>query len=468
MAPITEPTSNPYLEGVKAPIGDEITAFDLPVTGHIPVELTGRLLRNGPNPIGTIENPMRHHWFLGDGMVHGVRLCEGKAEWYRNRWVRSNRVAEHLGEEPPTGPTNNGHAGFSPNTNVGGHAGKTFALVEGGPPPTELSYELETIARTDFGGTLEMTFSAHPKLDPASGELHAMTYCWPDRMDHLQYVVLGHDGLVTKTVNIPVPDMPMVHDISLTENWIVVYDLPVTVRGDLLAEGYNFPFGWNPEHPARLGLLPRAAESADQIVWVDVAPCFTFHPVNAYEDPDGNVVIDYCRYERLFDLDVLGPFTRDPAPTLDRWTINPSSRTVNEERIDGRGHEFPRHNPRYGLTDYQFAYTSILDYERPSLVGPIAKTDTKTGQVIEHDFGPGKGGAEPVFVPRDGGASEDDGWVLSIVHDAVNEGAELAIIDAQDFAGPAVATVTLPRRVPFGFHGNWVSDRSVAPEQRAG
>ena len=454
----TEPVTNPYLEGINAPVQTEVTAFDLPVTGQLPTDLNGRWLRNGPNPIGEVENPLRHHWFGGDGMVHGVRLGDGKADWYRNRWVRSDNVADHLGEERPTGPANGGRTATGPNTNVGGFAGKTYAMVEAGTTPTELSYELETIGRSDFGGTLENGFSAHPKYDPSTGELHAMTYCWPDLIDHLQYVVVGPDGHVTKTIDIPVNDMPMVHDISITENWVVVFDLPVTVRMDMITKGYSLPVGWNPEHPARIGLLPRSATDATSIIWCDVAPCFTFHPLNAYDDAEGNVVIDFCRYEKLFDLDLLGPFSLDAPPTLDRWTVNPTTRTVHEERIDDRAHEFPRHDPRIGLRPHRFGYTALVDYASPVLHGPICKTDVTTGEVIEHDFGPGRGGAEPIFVPREGSTAEDDGWIITLVHDVPNDGAELHVIAADDFAAPAVATIALPQRVPTGFHGNWVRD----------
>src|SRR5580698_10522770 len=94
--------TNTFLQGPFAPGTDEITAFDLPVTGRIPAELNGRYLRNGPNPLG-LDDP-GYHWFIGAGMVHGVRLRDGRAEWDRNRWVRSRRVAEAIGETWAQGP----------------------------------------------------------------------------------------------------------------------------------------------------------------------------------------------------------------------------------------------------------------------------------------------------------------------------------------------------------------------------
>lgn len=464
MTDVDQQMTNRYLTGAMAPVDQEVTAFDLPVVGQLPSELEGRWLRNGPNPIGEVTDPAHHHWFSGDGMVHGLRLRDGRAEWYRNRWVRSSRIADALGEPQPGGPAFGGRTALGPNTNVGGFAGTTWAMVEGGTPPTMLSYELDTIARNDFGGTLPAAFSAHPKHDPATGELHAMTYCWPDLVDHLQYVVVDRTGVVTKTVDIPVADMPMVHDISITPNWAVVYDLPVTVRMDLLAEGYNIPVGWNPDHPARVGLLPRTSDSAADIVWCDVEPCFVFHPLNAYENDAGQVVVDLCRYERLFHNDVLGPFSSDTPPTLDRWTIDPTTRKVNEERIDERAHEFPRHHPGVSTRRHRYGYTAVVDYEAPSLHGSIFKTDFTTGELTEHRFGEGQGGAEPVFVPRAGGTDEDDGWILDLVHNGADGNSELHVIDAQDFTADAVAVVSLPVRVPIGFHGNWVSDAQVAPD----
>lgn len=462
--PARTDATNRYLEGDRAPVAEEITAFDLSVTGNLPDELSGRWLRNGPNPINDVDEPGKHHWFSGDGMVHGVRLRGGKAEWYRNRWVRADDVADALGEPRPEGPSFGNRTASGPNTNVGGFAGTTWAMVEGGGTPVELSYDLDTIGRNDFNGTLPAAFSAHPKYDPSTGDLHAMTYCWPDLMDHIQYVVVGQDpttkvAAVTKVVDIPVPGMPMVHDISITPNWAVVFDLAVTISGEAFNRGINVPFGWNPDHPTRIGLLSRHAEDASGIIWCEVDPCATFHPLNAFEDAQGRVVIDFCRYERMFDNDMLGPFG-DSMPTLDRWTIDPATRHVHEERIDDRAHEFPRHDPRVGLKEHQFGYTAEVHPDGPMLHGSTFKTDYRSGTVAEHSWGQGRGGAEPIFIPRDGSTAEDDGWLMVLVHDhtTATPGAELCVLDARDMAADPVARIHLPQRVPIGFHGNWVPD----------
>ena len=445
IAPIgRRPNGNQYLAGNFAPVQTEVTAHDLTVIGQIPADLEGRWLRNGPNP-EEVADPSKHHWFLGEGMVHGVRLRGGRAEWYKNRFVGS-------AADRSTG-------NFGPNTNVGGFAGRTWAMVEGGNPPMEMSYDLEPLGVNRFNGTLDGPFTAHPKYDPATGELHAMNYHWPDLIDHVNYTVVGGDGTVTKQLAIPVPDMPMMHDMSLTDTYVVVYDLPVTVSMNVLADGYGFPFAWNPNRAARVGLLPRLGE-ADDIIWCDVEPCYVFHPLNAYDAPDGTVVIDLCRYDDLMVNDRLGPFTEAP-PTLDRWVIDPEARKVTETRIDDRPQEFPRHNPRVGLKQHRYGYTSEVKYGEANLHGATLKTDFDSGTTMAHEYGVGRGGAEPVFVPKADATAEDDGWILAVVYDATTDGSELNILDANDLS--EVARIELPQRVPFGFHGNWVPDTSVTP-----
>ena len=200
---------NRYVEGNFAPVTEEVEARDLAVTGSIPTELVGRYLRNGPNPIGPVD--MRtHHWFVGTGMVHGIRLRDGRAEWYRNRYVRGDAVAEAQGREPLPGPRHPFFGGGAPNTNVIGHAGATWALVEAGGLPVEMTYDLESVRYIDFDGAWPGAFSAHPKRDPITGELHVVGYYW--EWDHVKYVVVRPDGTIRKVVEIPVPGKIMLHD----------------------------------------------------------------------------------------------------------------------------------------------------------------------------------------------------------------------------------------------------------------
>lgn len=453
----TSAESNPYLVGNYAPVIEEVTAFDLEVIGELPEELEGRYLRNGPNPIAEVD-ARTHHWFVGDGMVHGIRLRGGKAEWYRNRYVGSSRVSEFRGTPKIPGRNWNDSPG-GPNTNVGGFAGKTWAMVEAGGCPVELTYDLETVGYNDFEGTLPGAFSAHPKVDPVTGEMHAMAYAWAQWLDHIQYVRVGKDGKVNRVVDIPLPGMSMVHDISITERYIVVYDQPVLVDLDLAFSGRSFPFRWSDDYGNRIGLMPREG-TADDIVWIDVPVGYVFHPLNAYDTPDGKVVLDVCFYETMMRDDVLGPF-RDSLPRLIRWEADPRTRTVSVTTIDDNVNEFPRH--RGSLTGLPYRYGYCAQVDSHSMYWPTVKHDLVTGERTVFDHGAGRAAGEPVFVARPGSTDEDDGWLVTFVHDGNTDSAEFVVLDARDFDRGYVARVKLPQRVPFGFHGNWVPDRVHGP-----
>ncbi len=452
MSSVPSSGGNRYLTGNYAPVGEEVTAFDLPVIGDLPPELNGRYLRNGPNPLGAVD-PATHHWFVGDGMVHGIRLRDGRAEWYRNRYVGSAAVSAARGLPDIPGPNWNGSRG-GPNTNVGGFAGTTWALVEAGGCPVELSDELETLGRNDFFGTLPGAFSAHPKLDPDTGELHAMAYAWAEWMDHVQYVRVGADGRVNRTVDIPLPGMSMVHDLSITDRYVVVYDQPVLVDLDLVVAGRRFPFRWNGDYGNRIGLMPRQGTAAD-IIWIDVPVGYVFHPLNAYDTDTGTVVLDVCFYDVMMRDDLNGPFG-DSLPRLMRWEADPAARTVRVSTVDERSNEFPRHLGSLTGKPYRYGYCARLN---ASMHWPTVKHDLLTGASDVFDHGPGRAAGEPVFVGRPGGTDEDDGWLVTFVHDGNDDSAEFVVIDARDFARGYVARVPLPQRVPFGFHGNWVPDR---------
>ena len=449
---------NQYLRGNYAPVTEEITATNLEVVGELPRELNGRYLRNGPNPFNDV-NLSTHHWFVGAGMVHGLRLREGKAEWYRNRYVGSKALNEFRGLPDIPGPNWNSNDG-GPNTNVGSFAGKTWAMVEAGGCPVELTYDLETVGRNNFEGTLPGAFTAHPKIDPVTHEMHAMVYAWPEWMDHVQYVVVGIDGKVRKTLDVPLPGMTMMHDMSLTQKYVIIYDQPVTVDFNMVAT-HSFPFKWNPDYGNRVGLLPREGRAED-IIWIDVPIGYCFHPMNAFDNEDGSITIDLCNYASMFNHDLLGPFG-DSLSHLERWTVNPATRSVNVQVIDESPNEFPRHRHDVGNQPYRFGYCASPS-NQPGKAWPTLKHDLKTGERKVFDHGAGRAAGEPVFVAKENSDAEDAGYLMTFVHDLGKDAAEFVVMDAQDFDRGYVARVKLPQRIPFGFHGNWASDASAPPD----
>jgi carotenoid cleavage dioxygenase len=444
--------SNPYLEGVHKPMEAELTLEALEVTGSIPPELDGRYLRIGPNPAGP-ASPAAYHWFTGDGMVHGVRLKDGKALWYRNRWIRSKAVSRALGEPEAPGPRN----GLSDtvNTNVLGHAGALWALVEAGGYPVRLGEDLQTLAHDPFGGTLKGGFTAHPHRDPETGEMHAICYEGSE-LNAVRHVVLSPEGRVTRELSIPVRNGPSIHDCMITRNYVIILDLPVTFSLKTLLSGHPFPYRWNPDHRARVGLLPKTG-TADDVIWCDVAPCYVFHPCNGYETADGKVILDVCAHDTMFDGDrVEGPASE--STPFERWTLDPVARSVSRRVIDPDGQEFPRPNETRLGKPYRYAYAMCLpagfDAAAPDQTR-LFKHDLEAGTRQVHDFGMGHLPGEFVFVPRPTARAEDDGWLMGYVVDLANEATDFVILNADDFEGPPQASIRIPHRIPPGFHGNW-------------
>jgi carotenoid cleavage dioxygenase len=438
-----------YHEGVYAPVGEELTAFDLKVEGALPPELRGLYLRNGPNP-ATPPEPGQH-WFAGDGMVHGVAIAQGKALWYRNRFVRTALLAR---TGRPAAPSAERTPSPS-NTNVIRHAGRILALCEPDSLPVELSRELESIGVYDFGGALARGFTAHPKIDPSSGELHVCGYDLV-RAPHLTYHVISRDGRYVRAVPIDLPRGTIAHDFAITERRVVFLDLPV--RPDTAAVGRfdRFPLRWQPETGARVGVMPRDGKSED-VRWFEVEPCYVFHPMNAYDDGD-RVVLDVVRYPVLHGgpHPVLGPFDEE-GTTLDRWTLDLASGRAREERLCDRALEFPRVDERCTGRRHRYGYATTLA-RGPRGFDPagLAKYDLAGGTVEVHEFGAGSAAGEPVFVPASPMAGEDEGWLLAIVHDGARSAGDLVVLDASRPSAQPVARILLPAPVPAGFHGNWL------------
>lgn len=440
------PTENPFLTGIHSPLSGELELTELMVEGVLPAALDGLYVRNGPNQLGAVH-PASHHWFLGDAMLHGVRLQGGRALWYRNRWVRSSKVSAALGEAPAPGVRNPRFD--TANTNVLAIGERLFAIVEAGGHPVELGPELETLAHNPFDGTLKGPFSAHPHRDPATGLSHAICYEGAPNGQAF-HVVLDANARVIRQEPIAVRDGPSIHDCAITDRHILVFDLPVTFSVERALKGFGFPYGWNPKHAARVGVLGLEAPGSS-IRWVDVDPCYVFHPANAYEEADGTIIADVIVHATMFATSTMGPDS--PDTRLERWTIPAGSGRVERRVIDSEAQEFPRIDERLTGRRHRYAWTTAVD------IADAARGDSRlflhdleTGARQVHDFGAGRVAGEFVHVPY--GPAELEGWLVGLVTDA--ETSSLEILDAADFAGPAVARVRIPHRIPPGFHGNWI------------
>ena len=241
--------NNTFLNGIYAPVKQEVTVFDLQVEGEIPTVLNGILTRIGPNPM-QVKNPAAYHWFLGDGMVHAVKLQAGRALWYRNRYIGVDSVQKTLKRPLLAGAR---HGIYDTvNTNVFGHAGKIYALVEAGACPVELDTELNSIKHGLFESPLNQGYTAHPHCDPQTGELHAICYD-ALALNVLRYVVIDPQGQVRRNLKIPVSGSPMVHDCAITQSSVIILDLPVGFSVQAAVKGGALPYCWRPKK--RLALV---------------------------------------------------------------------------------------------------------------------------------------------------------------------------------------------------------------------
>ncbi|MEU9954511.1 carotenoid oxygenase family protein [Streptomyces sp. NPDC050982] len=456
---MTDRTALPlYLRGRFAPVPEEHSTADLTVRGSLPTDLDGRYLRNGPNPLPGQDNG---HWFTGHGMLHGIRLRGGRAEWYRNRWIRTRKLEGH--------PFIRGNATIDltvtpANTHVIRHADTVLALCEVGLPYW-VSPSLETVGPYDFGGRLTTAMTAHPKEDPVTGELHLFgTGCAPP---YLTYHRVTAEGMLFDSRRIDVPGPTMMHDFAITEHHVLWMDLPVVFDPAFAGRG-GMPYQWDEGYGARLGVMSRTPGSTD-VRWYDIDPCYVFHVGNAYEDPRGRIVLDAVRYDhagfRNAWTDIGGPAgpgglagALEPGRSrslavLHRWTLDPATGRVTESQLDDRAAEFPTHNETLTGRPNRYLYTVSGD--------GIAKHDLTHHSSHAYETPGSRYAGEAVFVPAADGAEEDEGWLLSLVSNDDGQAGELVVLDATDLSVQAV--VELPYPVPAGFHGSWLPESVHRP-----
>ncbi len=456
---------NPFLRGNFAPWRLEGTADDLEVLGAIPRDLNGTFYRNGPNP--AYEPPGRYHWFDGDGMIHAITVRDGRAA-YRNRWVQSDGLKEERAAGRALYP---GLLDFSPseaptlkitaNTNIVQHAGKLLALVESSLPTELRCGSLETIGLYDFAGKLAGSMTAHPKLDPETGEM--LFFGYSPFPPYLQFHIADRDGVLRRSEVIDIAWPSMIHDFAITRDHVVFILCPLVFSFENLQKG-GLLFSWEPERGTRLGVMPRAGGN-DDVRWFETDASYVFHPMNAYDDGDA-IVLDVSRYDSLRFMDpnaARSPaLSADEGARLHRWRIDlrPGG-GVQSTPLDDVTGEFPRVDERLVGRKHRFGYLAASTpddlVDGMPVWSSIKKYDLERGTAVVRRFGAHNGAGEPLFVPRSGGAAEDDGYVLALVYDQARNGSDFYILDARDIAGEPIAQIRIPNRVPYGFHGNWVA-----------
>lgn len=450
--PPYDPDQPYWMQGGFAPVDEEVEAFDLEVTGALPPELDGLYVRNGSNPA---SGPSAH-WFLGDGMVHGVRLSSGGALWYRNRYVdtpfyRNRAGLFDGGGGPPGGPNNQS------NVSVFHQAGKLLSSGEIGFPYELSTEDLSTVGPYDFGGRLTTAMTAHPKIDPDTGRMHFFGYGFAP--PYLTYHVAAADGTLEYSAEVKVAGPTMIHDFAVTDRDAVFWELPVVFDMDAALKAVNgdtsegFGFTWDPAYGARVGVMPLEGPTSD-IRWVEIDPRYVFHGVNAYRQGD-DVVLDLCEMPTMFQAggDVGGSVPH-------RWRVNTAGEALafHDEVLDERPMDLPALDRRFTGRPNRQAWYLIAGQEGdwPVEFQGLARRDEQTGRLDTYEPGPAERVNEATFVPATTGAAEGEGWLLTFVWDRTRHASDLVVLDALDLSSGPVARVHLPVRVPYGFHGVWI------------
>ena len=467
------PTDNPFLNFPWGPIQMECEAHDLIVEGEIPADLSGTLYRNGPNQ--RFRPRGEYHLFAGDGMVHAFHIKDGQVD-YRNRWVRTSKwkIEDREGRavinamnpfdcEPEYSDFVLVDKEGLANTAVVWHADRLLAMEEGHPPYEIDPQTLDSIGTWTFRGKLHTAMTAHPKVDPQTGEMLFFAYMatGPFAADVMVHKV-DAQGILAESILIPTPYSSMVHDFVITENYILIPVMPISGSLERAMEGAP-PFAWEPEKGMHIGVLPRHGGTAEDIRWLDMDLSFAFHFMNGF-DVDGVISVDACQMDHapLFPT-VDGGSTGPTEPHLTRWTIdmNAAEPRVEFARIDEFQSEFPQCDPRYAGQSYRHGWytspdgevASVIE-ENGSLFNVIGHYDHQTHTEDRYSCGQAMV-SEALFVPKADDAAEGEGYLLAVVTSLETGNSSLFIFDALDVASGPVAKAHLSHRVPPGFHGTW-------------
>jgi carotenoid cleavage dioxygenase-like enzyme len=443
------------------PVDIEADACDLPVSGHLPCALEGLLVRNGPNPMFAGEDASEH-WFLGDGMLHGFQFAGGRVR-YLNRWVRTQRwFAENAAQRAlaasfdPYDPDAQGFGDGVANTNIAWHAGRLLALEEGHLPIGIEPSSLATLGPVDFAGRVEGPFTAHPKVDPATGELLFFGYGTPDDLGAgMSYGTIDASGNVTRFDRFEAPYASMVHDFMFTEAHVLFPVMPLTASLERARRGLP-PFAWEPGRGTRVGVMRRDA-GTESIEWWSAPSCYVFHVMNAWE-ANGRIHADVMQFATppKFTWPDGSPIEDQGPARPCRWTfdLNAAERVVKQEWLSDATGEFPRIDERFAGSAYRHGWFAGHAEDAP--FSRIVHIDHHTQAVESYDLAVSDCTSEPVFVASSADAPEGDGWILAVVYRGKTRLSDLLIFDALQVSKGPVASVAVPYRVPNGFHGNWV------------
>ncbi|MCO5604575.1 hypothetical protein L7F22_058743 [Adiantum nelumboides] len=506
--------ANATFEGNFGPVNEIGPRVPLKIIdGAVPIDFpTGVYIRNGPNPQfgGKVKispfGELNYHWFEGDGMLHATYFGLGGGVSYQNKYVETEGYKEERKQGKQVWLNNlNGHPQCvlmayllnqlrfgkvnkpSCNTTVFTHNGRLFANAEADIPIEISPYSLDSIGQWDVAKQWGRPFTSHPKVVRKTGEM--VIFGFSPVKPHYTTGIISADGTtLTHTCDAKL-DRPMFsHELAITQNFDIIMYMPLTVDITKLLQGKSY-IEFDEELQCKFGIKPRLGD-ASTIQWFPVKLHYTFHVVNSYEEGD-EIIVHGCRaprsllmipkgispiewFARGVDNTLVDEKLKDPNidgalfSTIYEWRFNRQTGSVMERDIisgQSSSMEMPKVNENYVGLKYKYAYAEVLDHEASKATGmpkygrlvKVTLPDKgKDCNLVFYDAGKDVFFSEPLFVPRPNSALEDDGWVVTYVHDEKNDSSEVHILDAQKFSKPPVARIQLPQRVPYGLHSTFM------------
>ncbi len=464
----------PMFQGIHAPSRIEVDLHDLEVDGQIPRDLDGAFFRVAPDhqyPPRFLDDVP----FNADGTVSRFLFRNGSVH-LRHRYVQTERFRLERAagralygkyRNPFTDdPSVQGKSRNLANTTPLVWDGKLLALREDSPPVAMDPITLETHGDWTFHGTLGgPTFTAHPKIDPRTGQMVAFGFAAKGLYSRdVAYYEVDPSGRITHEVWFEIPYYCMLHDFAVTQDYAAFPIIPVCGAGVEALKAGKPHYAWDPAKEIHLGVLPRRGTARD-LRWFRAPNQFCSHVMNAFSDGTRLHIDVPVAPGNMF------PFFHEPGKPwepakaqsrMTRWTVDLASGREgfeSTERLSDYVGEFPKMDHRYQTQPYRHGWLLGFDPARSS----IAHVDHQTGKTQTWSADENTALQEPCFIPRSAGAPEGDGYIITVATRIREMLTDVFLLDAQRLEAGPFATIHLPVRLRPGYHGNWASRAQLAP-----
>jgi carotenoid cleavage dioxygenase len=468
-----DPSQNWALLDNFRPVKKELFTENLKVSyGVVPEDIDGLFVRNGPNPR---LQETGYHWFDGDGMLHAIRINNGKFN-YSNSWVNTTRLNDERKADRKLYTRLGDFGGYTAlpklllseieriigtitatpettgtaNTALAYHNNYLLALQEASLPyrvRINNDGQLTSLGYVDYHGKWKYPVSAHSKVDPGTDNF--VIYGYRVFPPYCRHGVVDPNGNLVSSMDINIPQPVMMHDFGMTEHYSIIMDLPLIFQQENVVMGKSL-FAYNETRPSRFGIFPHKETSEKNIKWFEAQPCWIFHTCNSWEEGD-EVVVVASRYPK-FNLEMTAGWF---IPQVWEYRFNLKTGKTTEGLLWEKYWEFPQVHPNKLGRKAKYGYFAMFAFEK-ILSSGLSKVDLLDKKILhEFTFGEGKSGGEGIFVEKKGAVEEDDGYLLTLVYDKTVDRSALWIIDAKEMV--LLTIVDLPQRVPYGFHATFVA-----------